>query len=599
MTALRTLRLGAGRAHWQVALLLAFQVALYLWMAPRGFEFTDEAFYLLHLLHWRDVLGSVSFFAALFEGPFFLLGQSIAGIRMFSLGLLLACSGYCTWEVLRHVDRVLTPVSVPKSSAGYVAVGMAASLLYFGYLSTLRVPSYNLGALCSALLATGLLLRMLGTQAERPSTMAALAYGLSIGACGLSKPTAGVLLVALHLLYLVVAAWPWMRSHGLRVALLALVGIGIEVAYLFITDPDWARAVQEGLAMTGSTDGRSVFGLAQHVFWDTQRLVMRFAAWVVVIVGLFMAWLWRGRGTPFARSGWPPVLALAGAVVAMTWSTTVGVWLPAIVGSLAVLLAGAWLGRSTTTGWSRDDRSFLGLLLLLVALPPALSFGTNMPVFEHSQISSVFGVLALLAGVRRLEIEGILRPHHLTIALVLLCVPSLAIQVRAALQVEHTYRQLQPLAAQAESVEVGATGERIQVDAETARSLGAVKAAAAAAGWTAGQHMLDFTGDGPGWLYVLGARPVGVPWLLGGYPGSRDSAGYLLGKQSHLTLRGSWIVSSTNNPRRIEDWQSLLETQLGAGSHELVATVEVAAPYRWKRDAPARIDVQIWRPIQR
>ena len=45
-------------------------------MAPRGFDFTDESYYLLNYLYWRDLTATVSFFGAYFELPFRMLGKA-------------------------------------------------------------------------------------------------------------------------------------------------------------------------------------------------------------------------------------------------------------------------------------------------------------------------------------------------------------------------------------------------------------------------------------------------------------------------------------------------------------------------------------------
>ena len=109
--------------------------------------------------------------------------------------------------------------------------------------------------------------------------------------------------------------------------------------------------------------------------------------------------------------------------------------------------------------------------------------------------------------------------------------------------------------------------------------------------------MLDFTGDGPGWVFSLGGRPLGVPWLLGGYYGSDAAAALLLSRLPENALRRSWILSSETTSRRIEGWSQALANRLGAGSHELVATVQIRAPYIWpERQVAARVELQLWRP---
>ena len=44
------------RATLTVVILLLVQVGLYVWMAPRGFDFTDESYYFLNYLYWRDLI---------------------------------------------------------------------------------------------------------------------------------------------------------------------------------------------------------------------------------------------------------------------------------------------------------------------------------------------------------------------------------------------------------------------------------------------------------------------------------------------------------------------------------------------------------------
>jgi len=153
-----------SRASLTVAFLLLAQIGLYLWMAPRGFEFTDESYYFLNYLYWRDLTGTMSFFGAYLEWPFRMLGQSVTAIRIFSLLLLLASSAFFVREALAYVSRrdgfAKGPVWI------FVMAGMAASLFYFGYLKTLRAPSYNLLVLCSMLVSTGLLLRILDSGAQ-------------------------------------------------------------------------------------------------------------------------------------------------------------------------------------------------------------------------------------------------------------------------------------------------------------------------------------------------------------------------------------------------------------------------------------------------
>jgi hypothetical protein len=550
---------------------------------------------LLNLLHWRELQGNFSFFGAYFELPFLVLAQDVTAIRLFSLVLVLGCSAYATLAVLRYVAEGLG-VTAPQSRPGYLIAGMAGAMLYFSYLSTLRVPSYNLGALCAALLATGLLLNLLSAPAgARAKAWPMLAYGLALGACGMNKASSGLALAAMHALFLLCAARPWVVTNGLRFVALCLAGIALNLIVLTLAAPHWFRQLLEGVALVSSTDGRGLLALADLVRWQLQTLVLQYLHWGALGVVLYLGGVWAERRGLVKLAGVPELLLVSAAAAALAGASDASLWWPVVAGVALLLTVGA--------AWRHAGPTFVGalgrpvaLVLLLLFLPLALSFGTNMPVLAHAKTNAAFAVLALLAALVLAGREGALPRPVLAAALALLCLPGLAFQWRAATQADQAYRQLQPLAAQGVPVSVGAAGARLQVDADTANALREVSGALAAAGWTTGTPVLDFTGDGPGWIYAMGGQPVGVAWLLGGYPGSAKTAARVLQAQPPELLRRSWLLVSDTNPRRIANWQTLLTARMGEATHERVATVSVVAPYRWGKDAPARVDLQLWRP---
>jgi len=279
----------------------------------------------------------------------------------------------------------------------------------------------------------------------------------------------------------------------------------------------------------------------------------------------------------------------------LVWGGLTRLWLPLI--GLAVLLLWSVEGlRRKPVRRTKGDGTDFGLMCLLFALPVAFSFGTNMPVLEHSQKAAVFVVVALCIRLHRLSRLELLVTPAIVACLTALCVPTLVIQLKAALDVDFTYRQLSPLGEQTMPVRVGAANTTLLVDATTRQTLQSVIGAARAAGLAPGQMILDFTGDGPGLIYALGGRPLGLAWLLGGYPNSHAWAARLVAQLSPQALQSAWLLTSDDNPRAISGWQQLLSARVGAGTHELVATVPIHAPYRWGINAPESIAVQLWKP---
>ena len=568
-----------------VGLLWFVQVALFVWMAPRGFEFTDEAYYFLQYLHWRDLTATATFFGAVFELPFRLMGQSIWGVRLLGLSMLLVGSSYLAYEASVHTfDRGAGWV---PTDLLFLLSAMTGGMMYYGYLATLRAPSYNLLALVSAMVATGLLLRLVRGAIRSPARRSlAFLYGLTLSVCALGKPTSGVLLTLIHITFLFSVNRIWMRQQVLPLLLFAGLGGGLALGALQLAHPQWLDVVRESLVMGAATEGRNLHGLARSFFWELQGLPWALGLGLGVACA-FVVLLGHGADPPsngLLSIGIVALLAFCLAWIIVDWQTTV--WLLMLgAATLAINAAAPRSMRRTST------------LLMLLAAPPALSFGTNMPVLGHSQLNAAFAWVALAVALRLLHTSGRLGTLPLVTCLFLLCVPGAAIQLQAAFDVHRTYRLLGPLTHQDVPTWLGSELSTLKVDPETAASVRAMSEAARTAGWKPGMGLLDFTGDSPGWVFALGGRPMGVPWLLGGYPGSQAAAERLLSQLHELPLRQTWLLSSSMGARRIVDWQKLLSSRIGPDSHELIATINVPVTYQWNERQPQRrTDIQLWRP---
>mgnify|MGYP000981577345 FL=1 len=289
-------------------LLLLTQVGLFIWMAPRGFEFTDEAYYLLNLLHWREMQGNVTFFGAYFELPFRVLGKDIASIRLFSLALLLACSAYAGLSVWQFFSTHGGGRGLAHPSS-FIVVGLAGSMLYFSILSTLRVPSYNLGALCGALVSTGALLRLLSADnGERGKTWSMLTYGAAMGACGMNKATAGLAVSLLHVVFVLAVGRPWLRGNWVRFVSLSAFGVALNLIVLTLVAPLWLAQLKEGVALVSTTDGRDFRTLINSARWDLQRIVELHWIWAAIGGLIFFGGGLVARRLRVRSKGWAGVI---------------------------------------------------------------------------------------------------------------------------------------------------------------------------------------------------------------------------------------------------------------------------------------------------
>jgi hypothetical protein len=578
-----------------VAVLLFVEVALYIWMAPRGFEFTDEAYYLHNYLHWREFTGTVTFFGAFFEWPFHLL--KVAGIRVFSMALLLVSS----WVLIRQL--MIFSSRTPPGEHSNVDWGrylgpIAASMLYFGYLSTLRAPSYNLLCFCSAALATACLLRTATLmRSAGPVGTAPFWYGVAVGACALSKPSTAVLLVLLHMLFFIVVSRPWTSLRLLRIVALATMGVALNLIVLSLEFPRWISSLREGLVLLQLRGGYGMVDLLRELSWDMQRQLISIGPYIVGGFILLELICRSGRAhSRLAISLLSLVLVGAGMGALAGNHQTSSWWF--VMASIALGLR-RLEAMGTVTQSGNDTRRDWALLAVLFCMPPIFSFGTNMPLLAHSAIASSFAYSAVFLGLYRMVDHGMLTKWALALAAVLLCVPALLTQVQALTDVDHTYRQTNAMAAQDIPWKLGLPEEELLVGPHTAQILQDFHAMTQQANMPAGQAVLDLTGDGPGLIYAVGAVPLGTPWMNGGYPGSEMMAQRIIDKIPEQTLRQAWLLTSDDDPRRIKDWQAMLARRLGPSSHRLAAMTNTASLYVYKAKQSPTLNLQIWQPVPR
>jgi|GEM_PF-1653543 len=171
-------------------LLCAFLVIAYcVWTLDRGFEITDEAYYLLLAMHAGSVKLFISAQQWITAGLWQLTG-TIAMFRAAGMVLLLASSVLLALGVFSACLR-LGLVADRIESKRVVLAGSAVGALL--YASTINLsPSYNLLASAGAYAAAGLVLLASNRSSILHKYVLYTLAGCAVGAEALCKPSAGV-----------------------------------------------------------------------------------------------------------------------------------------------------------------------------------------------------------------------------------------------------------------------------------------------------------------------------------------------------------------------------------------------------------------------
>lgn len=504
------------------------------WMVQRGLDRTDEGLYLNLAAHPVDDRSQLFQFGRVYHPMFLVAGGDVVAYRALGAVLTMLVCAALAWVVLGTEQLRPPGTDTPRPvlrATGALSLG-AAGLL--GYVSAPSTPSYNSLALqCCALVATGLVLA--ATRPSRPAAAGWFAVGAGGWAALLAKPTTAAALAAVVLVAVVVVPGSWRRRLpwaflGLAAALAATtVGYGRSPL-------DLVAVLRRGYAVMSTLGGHT----------DLVRLDPLTIAPLVLTTTAALGVAVLGLAVLAARSAALPVAVVVGVVAVVlpvllhaSWRLTST---PSSAGPQAmVVLAAAALVAAVVTvlGPVRADRTTAGLSLVLLVLPFAYSFGTNLNLWTATSRACLFWlvlVAARLVGHRRVPwaVPGLL--------VTALLVPMLATTVVAPYRYPTLLRADTPApVGDRGTVLLGAT------DARQARDL---RALARRVGIGPDTRVLDLTGDSPGYVFQMGARPATLAWVIGGYAGSAPALETSL-RADPCGLVGAYLLVDPTGPRRL------------------------------------------------
>jgi hypothetical protein len=500
-----------------------------------GFDFTDEGFYLNWISNPANYPVPVTQFGFVYHPLYRLVGGNIVLLRqanvliVFVLSCVLCmvlvrslCPG---WTALRGSQRV--------GFAG-VAVAVASSSLAL-FEVWLPTPSYNSLALQS-LIVTVIGALLAGRKPSIGSVAGWTLIGLGGGFAFLAKPTTAAMLACLIAGYLIMAGKFSLRGllFAMMAAILLLAAAALAIdgsLSIFLGHLVEGKAMADALMPDGHLFRWDHFGLSQHQkLWFDCLLI---ATYVSATLGLL--------ANDRARLGATLIAALLTAI-----SIAIGAGLlfqkisyepfqPMLF--LAITL-GIAMNSIIVRSRPLVSRGGLALVLLFALLPYAYAFGTNNNLWMAASRAGLFWVLAgFVVGVELVATSGSW-PALLPVAGAALLVTTVIVHTAT----ENPYRQTQPLRLQTSTVEANPEGARLFLSEQSASYIHDINRLAYENGFRAGDRMLDLTGVSPGSLYMVGARPLGAAWTIGGYPGSANLLTALLDRATCNSIGASWIL---------------------------------------------------------
>ncbi|MEJ7928444.1 hypothetical protein WG922_00525 [Ramlibacter sp. AN1015] len=508
-----------------------------------GVDVTDEAFYLTWLADPSLYSYSPYLFGFVYNPLHELFGGEVAPLRQANILISYVLGWFLAEVTLRKHSR--DPLPWKARLALSAAIACAALLVVDTWLPT---PSYNsLAQQALFIAASGLVL------SERAPTRASVAGWLLVAVGGwlafMAKPSTAAALAVCATAYVLLAG-KWNSRLLLATATLAALLVLVSAQVIDGSVAQFTKRLQLGMEYLGYLQGghslQNVLRIDTFQLRHGELAILTFVAVLATVAGL------AAQHPGFRRYA---AFGISAALVLLVVLLAAGAWMPKldfgshkdmmIFGvSVAALALAVLLGGGIPKTVRRPDWS---LAILFLALPHVYAFGTNNNYWQVAGASGLFwalsGLTVLMRVVDRWTWSALLplgAGSQLITALI----------IHAALS--NPYRQPQSLYENGSPIEFGRAGSTLVLSEGFADYIREAMSTARAAGFQLGSPMIDLTGQSPGVLYALGAKSIGQPWTIGGYPGSERFAVAGLRHVPCEEIARAWVLFEPDGPRKLD-----------------------------------------------
>ncbi|MGY8681746.1 hypothetical protein Q2941_28760 [Bradyrhizobium sp. UFLA05-153] len=521
-----------------------------------------------------------SLFGFVYHWPYQWADGDIAVLRMANVTLTIALG----WILSFLMTRRLWTVGWPHAA---VLSGGLASLALVAFQNwMLLTPNYYILTFHSVLMVMiGLLL------ADRPGRIRQVLGWILVGVggwcCFMAKPTTAAAIALLVMLYVIVLR----RKSLLHMVGAALVALALLIVTAYLIDGGFTGLVSRmvnSAKMEVLLGGGHEMSLMFRIDWlATSRSQLAIA--VLVATALLLSTL---LGSTHKLL---PSLALAAVLILTIAIALLGIDPISINPSTLFLVAaftclGTMFYREGLVLRTQAPTS-IALTLTFLVLPHLTALGSNVNYWIVGSFAALFWMLAVVAFLSPLAQEG--RSAPTLLPLTVLAQLLTASVVNAAILEPH--RQIKDLRTYTAVTRLPGGG-KLMLSQPFYDYLATARAQARAAGLEVGTPVVDLSGRSPGLLYVLEARALGLPWLIGPYPGSNTAvegfgvkwviggvypggnAGAVeaLGLENCADLAKAWVLIEPEGPRHLDE--ASVMASYGAGQADYVAAAKLEPP---------------------
>lgn len=497
-------------------------IARTIWLMDRGFDFTDEAFYLMTIQRPSDFKWNYGLFGYALKPLYELAGESVAGLRRICAIILVIVGASAGVVVLRRAKFDW------RAPEGMQVVGVCATLSLSYYAAWLPTPSYNWLSFIAGLALFIALLLLSQTNSMRYSVVWAAIAGIL---ATFARPHGAVGYGVLYLTAVLLVV-PTVEARVIQIitAAIATIFIALVVA-IFLPLSEIFSQIKEYNAIFGTSHP------VQFSFIDQQwEFVVQSKGWLLSAF-LFVAVMIIISGNRSIVNGLRPFFVVAAIAIILDATLSqvfrpntyrIGIQTAAIAFSVMTL---GWLKKPT-------DFRLIKLLSLATLIPWTATLGSSAPI--HQELVFVFGLWLIVAFAAFVLVVQNSIAFVTTTSVVALCLCFFALNSG----VSSPYRLPSTLAAQLFPTRIG-WGSVLKLDNRTAEFISAMRMATKQNGFCAGAAAIDVSGDRPGTVFIIDGKMPIFPWIFGGYSISNYFGEEYFKRLGPEGLKQSWLITGS------------------------------------------------------
>lgn len=526
-----------------------------------GIEFTDEGKYFNDSRSPGAFRDQVTHYGFVYHPIFKAIDFNVPVFRIINLLITFFLAYLVSFQSLRKLSKL--------STINLISVSISIGLFSLCFLSVnwLPTPSYNSLTLQSLLAFWVSFEYYRDKRNQRSKKLAHFYLAATSNLVLLAKPTSFLLLSFIFFSYLFFTANSTRRVLLEIIQHVLLVTLGIlTISFLFYGSPfQLLSGLYQGsqnvklLGGKSLTVGRVLDGFK---FNFIEAFSVIFTLVVIIAQRLVLSY---GKSNLTKRiknfSGAFYFISIILIGLYFVMSTISSLYLVLIPLSLAYM----WVCLHQNSGSSIGIANYTYLLLMF---PFVGAVGSANNLISHSKYFFFFVILFFfMVIVQRIKYnENKFLLHSLSFGLIFLLNGALYNSVN------YPYRQYSSLLANSYEMSNSSALRNLKVNFENALQYKVMMKEVRKSGFQEGDGVIDLTGQSPLILFLIGAKPIGDSWLLGGYQGSNELAIKKLNQENCMIKNQSFLLIEKGGPRSLSVSYILNETGLSKNEYVSVAT---------------------------